>query len=36
VIGVVVLRQIPQTAEVAGVALVVVAVAIHQEANVRA
>jgi inner membrane transporter RhtA len=35
VIGVVVLRQIPQTAEVAGVALVVMAVAIHQEADVR-
>jgi inner membrane transporter RhtA len=35
VIGVVVLRQIPQSAEVAGVALVVMAVAIHQEADVR-
>jgi inner membrane transporter RhtA len=35
VIGVLVLRQIPRTVEVAGVALVVVAVAIHQEAGVR-
>jgi inner membrane transporter RhtA len=35
VIGVLVLRQIPQTVEVAGVALVVVAVAIHQETGVQ-
>ncbi len=36
VIGIVVLAQIPQAVEVAGVALVVGAVALHREAGTRA
>jgi inner membrane transporter RhtA len=35
IIGVVVLRQIPTSGEIAGVALVVVGVAIHQEHDAR-
>ncbi len=35
VIGVVVLRQIPAPAEIAGIALVVCGVAVHQEADAR-